>query len=470
VETDVAEDDDTESKDGDLIGLPPRPTKPISALFLYQKAHKKQSRKDYPFLTKDAVTKLLVRRYQELPKHKRHKYLRREKELRAIYNGKMEDYYRECRKASQLSIMGGESPTDAHGVDQQPPVRPEAITGEQLYHEKIYDQTAKKCEGDPKQIERALHCAWNKLNKTRREPHIKKAQIENETNIIAYNEAKKKYDAEMAKMKSSGNASSANLKTSMDMVIANKEQLMMNKPATRVRKKKFEGQPKRPPRNGYQLFNSIQMLKLTHLSHSEKFKAIGRLWSALDPEPKENFSQQAKRQQEKYAKEMEQWLKALSPEDKIDYDAQQEREKLEKKRGKTSSKTGDGAPTAKKAKVTTASKTKNTAVVAPRVKDEKQALQVSNSATAAKSTKAAAATAQLAIEASSAKESAKDSSSDDSSSDDDSDNSSDSDSSDDESDSSASSSSGDDSGSSSSSSSSSDDDSDSSDDSTSDEE
>ena len=77
-------------------------------------------------------------------------------------------------------------------------------------------------QGDPKQIERALHCAWNKLNKTRREPHIKKAQIENETNIIAYNEAKKKYDAEMAKMKSSGNASSANLKTSMDMVIANK--------------------------------------------------------------------------------------------------------------------------------------------------------------------------------------------------------------------------------------------------------
>ena len=53
------------------------------------------------------------------------------------------------------------------------------------------------------------------------------------------------------------------------------EQLMMNKPATRVRKKKFEGQPKRPPRNGYQLFNSIQMLKLTHLSHSEKFKVSG---------------------------------------------------------------------------------------------------------------------------------------------------------------------------------------------------
>ncbi len=40
---------------------------------------------EYSWMTKDDITKLLVRRYQELPKHKRFKYERKERELKAIH-------------------------------------------------------------------------------------------------------------------------------------------------------------------------------------------------------------------------------------------------------------------------------------------------------------------------------------------------------------------------------------------------
>ena len=62
-------------------------------------------------------------------------------------------------------------------------------------------------------IEQHLHNAWNKLNKARREPFIKKAQKENETNIMAYSEAKKKYDNEMLKLGSKAVSATNNTKT-----------------------------------------------------------------------------------------------------------------------------------------------------------------------------------------------------------------------------------------------------------------
>merc|ERR1719259_1408943 len=47
--------DSTIDKERDGVGIPPRPVTPISALFLYQKAHRKQVQSQYTWMTKDAV-------------------------------------------------------------------------------------------------------------------------------------------------------------------------------------------------------------------------------------------------------------------------------------------------------------------------------------------------------------------------------------------------------------------------------
>jgi len=46
----------------------------------------------YSSMTPEEITRLLFRRYHELPEHKRHKYVQKEKEQRAIYNPKMQEY------------------------------------------------------------------------------------------------------------------------------------------------------------------------------------------------------------------------------------------------------------------------------------------------------------------------------------------------------------------------------------------
>jgi len=46
----------------------------------------------YSSMTPDEITRLLARRYHELPEHKRNKYVQEEKEQRAIYNPKMQEY------------------------------------------------------------------------------------------------------------------------------------------------------------------------------------------------------------------------------------------------------------------------------------------------------------------------------------------------------------------------------------------
>lgn len=43
-------------------------------------------------MSADEITRLLARRYHELPAHMRHKYVQKETEQRALYNEKMQQY------------------------------------------------------------------------------------------------------------------------------------------------------------------------------------------------------------------------------------------------------------------------------------------------------------------------------------------------------------------------------------------
>nr|CAB3267476.1 Nucleolar transcription factor 1 [Phallusia mammillata] len=274
---------------------PARPTTPISALFLYQKANRKKIESQYPTMSPDELTRLLARRYNELPEHKRHKYLQKEKEQRAIYNEKMQEFLKKG---------------NAHNGIEPPPIQLQAVTGEQLYHEKYTAAYCKKFKNDKKQVEAALRVAWSKLSKARKEPFIKNAHELNEKNIAAYNEAIQKQNAAKVETK--------------------RKPILPPDISVSQKKIKIEGAPKKPPVNGYQLFSATHINKLSHLSQSEKFKEIGRLWKNLDDSKKATFNAESKKLTDKYKNEIEIWLKKLPKEAAEQFLAQQAKKRTKK--------------------------------------------------------------------------------------------------------------------------------------------
>jgi upstream-binding transcription factor len=232
----------------------------------------------------------------------------------------------------------------------QEPQQPQPVTGEQLYHEKLFASMQKKYK-DPKDVEAALRLSWSKLSKQQKEPYIAKAQRKNLDNIRIYEERKKTF--EMAK--------------SPPVAVA---------PSTtnsRVKKMKFEGEPKKPPGTGYQLFTSTYLPTVSHLSANEKFKEMGRRWGELSPDKKDTFNNSAKKQTEKYQADVQSWLKSIPDKEFVAaYIAQKEASKKSKKSRKSTA----ASPAAKKAKTAAAATQNNTAakkeVKAAEVKQEEE--------------------------------------------------------------------------------------------------
>jgi len=282
----------------DINNFQPKKTaSPISALFLYQKAHLKEVRDQYPWMTKNDTLKLLAQRFTELSRSKRHKYERKEKELKQLYNTKMQQILKEKQPQQNVQL-----------IDPNEPKKPEPVTGEQLYKDEAYASFSVNYEGgDPNQLKDALTVNWNRLKRDEREPFVKKAMEINEFLIDKYLKDKEKYDESMGKSKSLHFAKDTFVDRAMQKMITTE------KYTKGQRRKTLEGEPKKPPVNGYQLFNSIKMMQLQHLNHGEKFREIGRLWTNMTEAKKKVFHDEVKKQTEKYRKQMETWLKTLSP-------------------------------------------------------------------------------------------------------------------------------------------------------------
>ncbi|XP_076810928.1 nucleolar transcription factor 1-like [Clavelina lepadiformis] len=324
IDEDAKEENDIKSKVL-LPGLAPvRPTTPISALFLYQKAHRKKVESQYPRMSSDEITRLLARRYHELPEHRRHKYAQREKQQRALYNEKMQQYLKTGTKKN-----GTETKND-------PPVQPQPVTGEQLYHEKCASFYQKKFKTQA-EVEAALRTSWSKFSKVRKQPYIKAAQELNEKNIAAYRVAMEKNNFVVHDSVSEEYSTEGKSKTMS------------------ARKVKLDGEPKKPPPNGYQLFSATYLSKLSHLSQNEKFKEIGRMWKKLDPAKKQAFANEAKKSNDKYKRELEIWLKQLPPDVVKQYIEQQSKKRIKKVRGDAES-----SPSDKKIKLTKAEEDQET--------------------------------------------------------------------------------------------------------------
>ncbi|XP_043531121.1 nucleolar transcription factor 1 isoform X5 [Chiloscyllium plagiosum] len=101
-----------------------------------------------------------------------------------------------------------------------------------------------------------------------------------------------------------------------------KELSEIRTPAANTNKKmKFEGEPKKPPMNGYQKFSQELLTggELNHLNLKDRMVEIGKRWRKVTQAQKDRYKKMAEEQQSQYKINLEAWLKSLSPQERAMY-------------------------------------------------------------------------------------------------------------------------------------------------------
>ncbi|XP_075894578.1 nucleolar transcription factor 1 isoform X1 [Nelusetta ayraudi] len=239
---------------------PEKPKRPISAMFIFSEEKRPKLQQERPDLSDSELTRLLARMWNELPDKKKEKF----KRLEAVLKAESEKKEKEDR--SRLP----DPPKTAQDIWQQ------SVIGDYLA----------RFKNDRPKAQKAMEATWSTMEKKEKIMWIKKAA-----------EDQKRYERDLCEMRS---------------------------PAVTVgagKKMKFEGEPKKPPSNGYQKF-SQEMLsngELNHLPMKERMAEIGSRWQSLALKEKDRYKKIAEEKQRQYKVQLEQWLASLSSQERNTY-------------------------------------------------------------------------------------------------------------------------------------------------------
>ncbi|XP_067089783.1 nucleolar transcription factor 1 isoform X2 [Osmerus mordax] len=159
-------------------------------------------------------------------------------------------------------------------------------TAQDIWQQSVIGDYLARFKNDRPKAQKAMEATWNTMEKKEKIVWIKKAA-----------EDQKRYDRELSEMRS---------------------------PATIIasgKKMKFEGEPKKPPSNGYQKF-SQEMLsngELNHLPMKERMAEIGGRWQRQTQKEKDRYKKIAEEKQRQYKVLLEQWLASISPQERATY-------------------------------------------------------------------------------------------------------------------------------------------------------
>ncbi|KAI9540659.1 hypothetical protein NQZ68_038709 [Dissostichus eleginoides] len=144
-------------------------------------------------------------------------------------------------------------------------------------------------QSDRRKAQAAMEAAWKSMEKKEKIPWIKKAA-----------EDQKRYEVQYQPVR---------------------ELLEMRAPTAAQRKPKFEGEPKKPPVSGYQMFSQELLTngELNHFSLKERMVEIGKRWHKLSQIQKDKYKKQVEEQQGVYKVLLEAWIQGLSPQDRAVY-------------------------------------------------------------------------------------------------------------------------------------------------------
>uniref|UniRef100_A0A8C7NZH3 Upstream binding transcription factor n=1 Tax=Oncorhynchus mykiss TaxID=8022 RepID=A0A8C7NZH3_ONCMY len=159
-------------------------------------------------------------------------------------------------------------------------------TAQDIWQQSVIGDYLARFKNDRPKAQKAMEATWNTMEKKEKIMWIKKAA-----------EDQKRYERELSEMRS---------------------------PATIIasgKKMKFDGEPKKPPSNGYQKF-SQEMLsngELNHLPMKERMGEIGGRWQRQPQKEKDRYKKIAEEKQKLYKVELERWLASLSSQERNVY-------------------------------------------------------------------------------------------------------------------------------------------------------
>ncbi|KAF4092903.1 hypothetical protein AMELA_G00026170 [Ameiurus melas] len=239
---------------------PVKPKRPISAMFIFAEEKRQKLQKERPDLSDSELTRLLARMWNDLSDKKKEKY----KNLEAVLKAESEK----------------------RGKDEQSKLPDPPKTAQEIWQHSVIGDYLARFKNDRPKAQKAMEAAWNTMEKKEKIMWIKKAA-----------EDQKRYERELSEMRSPAG-----------MVAAGK-------------KMKFEGEPKKPPSNGYQKF-SQEMLsngELNHLPMKERMTEIGSRWQSLLQKEKDRYKKIAEEKQKQYKVLLEQWLSSLTSQERATY-------------------------------------------------------------------------------------------------------------------------------------------------------
>ncbi|XP_042202849.1 upstream binding transcription factor, like isoform X1 [Callorhinchus milii] len=245
---------------------PERPKQPISAMFLFFQ----EKRKDNPELSESELTRQLARMWNDLSEKKREKYKKMERALKAEHEQKMQSFLKEKKD------VGGK---------KKPRLPETPKTAEEMWQRSVVSEYLVRCKNDSRKAQAAMEMAWSALDKKQKIPWIKKAAND-----------QKRYERELTEIRSPVTAQSQ-------------------------KKMKFDGEPKKPPMSGYQMFSQELLTngELTHFGLKERMVEIGRRWQKQSQAQKDGYKKLVEEQQLEYKADLEVWLKSLSTQERAVY-------------------------------------------------------------------------------------------------------------------------------------------------------
>jgi len=246
-----------------LQGGSEKPKRPVSAMFIFSEEKRRQLQEERPELSESELTRLLARMWNDLSEKKKAKYKAREAAL----------------KAQSERKPGGDR--EERGKLPESPKR-----AEEIWQQSVIGDYLARFKNDRVKALKAMEMTWNNMEKKEKLMWIKKAA-----------EDQKRYERELSEMRAPPAAANSS------------------------KKMKFQGEPKKPPMNGYQKFSQelLSNGELNHLPLKERMVEIGSRWQRISQSQKEHYKKLAEEQQKQYKVHLDLWVKSLSPQDRAAY-------------------------------------------------------------------------------------------------------------------------------------------------------
>ncbi|XP_074835008.1 nucleolar transcription factor 1 isoform X2 [Carettochelys insculpta] len=240
-----------------------KPKRPISAMFIFSEEKRKQLQEERPELSESELTRLLARMWNDLSEKKKAKYKAREAAMKA-----------------QSEKKQGSDKDERAKLPESPK------TAEEIWQQSVIGDYLARFKNDRGKALKAMEATWNNMEKKEKLMWIKKAA-----------EDQKRYERELSEMRAPPCSTNAS------------------------KKMKFQGEPKKPPMNGYQKFSQelLSNGELNHLPLKERMVEIGSRWQRISQSQKDFYKKMAEEQQKQYKMHLEIWLKSLSPQERAAY-------------------------------------------------------------------------------------------------------------------------------------------------------